>query len=202
MSHCGCLTGGAPWDVPLELRCAVDANLTAWSTEPEYLFNVSWWRAIPYDPARPWRDTDGNWYVLLSMDGCNTTTKKLPCHEGGQLMMFSSPQLRGTGADWKKVGPVFTSNKTVLKDGFLSKEFVTIDFIGTLEGDTQDTKIFLNNVGGNGTILSLESFLAFISPCLLQVAETVAALVPRLGSPSRRKSQVHRSSWWRRGKAW
>jgi len=143
--------GGAPWDVPLELRCATNDSLTTWSTDPEYLFNVSWWRAIPYDPARPWQDTDGQWYVMLSMDGCNTTTKKLPCHEGGQLMMFTSPKLRGPTAEWSKLGPVFTSNATVLKDGFLSKEFVTIDFIGTLPGDTAGgTRIFLNNVGGNG----------------------------------------------------
>ena len=32
------------WDVPLELRCALDDNLTAWSTDPDYLFNVSWYR--------------------------------------------------------------------------------------------------------------------------------------------------------------
>eukprot|EP00658_Telonema_sp_P-2_P025722 TRINITY_DN20361_c0_g1_i1.p1 TRINITY_DN20361_c0_g1~~TRINITY_DN20361_c0_g1_i1.p1 ORF type:complete len:447 (-),score=91.10 TRINITY_DN20361_c0_g1_i1:287-1627(-) len=143
--------GGAAWDVPLELRCANDSALTGWSESPEYLFNVSWWRPIPYDPARPWVDTDGKWYVMLSMDGCNTTTKQLPCHEGGQLMMWSSPALRGPTADWQQVGPVFTSNATVLKDGFLSKEFVTIDFIGSLEGDAfGDTRIFLNNVGGNG----------------------------------------------------
>ena len=58
-----------PCAVPLELRCALDADLNSWSEDPEYLFNVSWWRAIPYDPARPWKDTDGNWYVMLSMDG-------------------------------------------------------------------------------------------------------------------------------------
>ena len=59
-----------PWDVPLELRCALDDNLTAWSTSPEYLFNVSWYRPVPYDPARPWKEADGNWYQLLSLDGC------------------------------------------------------------------------------------------------------------------------------------
>ena len=36
------VAGGADWDVPLELRCALDDNLTIWSSEPDYLFNVSW----------------------------------------------------------------------------------------------------------------------------------------------------------------
>ena len=100
--------GGKPWDVPLELRCATDKNLTAWDdAHPEYLFNVSFWRAIPYDPARPWQDADGMWYTLLSMDGCNGTAHPaLPCHAGGELVMWTSPALRGPKADWQKVGPV------------------------------------------------------------------------------------------------
>jgi len=39
------------------------------------------------------------------------------------------------------------------EQGHLTKEFVTIDFLGTMEGDpdpANGTKIFLNNVGGNG----------------------------------------------------
>ena len=71
--------------------------------------------------------------------------------------MWKSPALRGTKADWQHVGPVFTSNATVLDDGFLSKEFVTIDYVGMLEGDpapakgtASGTRLFLNNVGGNG----------------------------------------------------
>ncbi len=159
------VTGGAPWDVPLELRCATDnEHLSSWTTSPDYLFNVSWYRAIPYDPARPWRESDGNWYQLLSMDGCNSTTRKLPCEAGGQLVMWKSPALRGPKSKWEKVGPVFTSNGTVLDPsggarGHLDKEFVTIDFIGHLDGDpahttalnsSMGTRIFLNNVGGNG----------------------------------------------------
>ena len=31
------VAGGKPWDVPLELRCALDDNMTSWSTEPEYV---------------------------------------------------------------------------------------------------------------------------------------------------------------------
>ena len=64
------MEGGAPWDVPLELRCALDNELNAWNDEaPEYIFNVSFWRGVPYDPARPWREADGRWYVPLSPDG-------------------------------------------------------------------------------------------------------------------------------------
>ena len=75
--------------------------------------------------------------------------------------------LRGRLADWKLIGPVWTDNTTVLRDGFLSHEFVTIDFLGTMplidtqdssrksSGDrgansTSNTFYFLNNVGGNG----------------------------------------------------
>ena len=95
------------------------------------------------------------WYMLLSMDGCNITVKpKLPCESGGQLEMWRSPALRGPKAAWVHVGPVFTSNATVLPAGHLTKEFVTIDLIGRLEGDPKPaglgTRIFMNNVGGNG----------------------------------------------------
>ena len=148
-----------PWDVPLELRCALDDQLTSWSTDPEYLFNVSFWRPVPYDPARPWRESDGMWYQLLSLDACNKTDThgRQHCDAGGQLGMWKSPYLRGPKANWKMVGPVFSSNKTVLAGGHLAKEFVTIDYIGMLEGDpapakdgVSGTRIFLNNVGGNG----------------------------------------------------
>ena len=143
------------WDVPLELRCAMDDTLSGFSTQPEYLFNVSWYRPIPYDPARPWRDVDGNWYVLISMDGCNATTQALPCELGGELHMWRSPTLRGPKADWQPVGAVFRSNETVLGGStHLTKEFVTIDYIGRLAGDPSGaplgTRLFLNNVGGNG----------------------------------------------------
>ena len=95
------VAGGNPWDVPLELRCAKNDNLSAWSTVPEYLFNVSFYRAVPYDPARPWQEADGLWYQLLSFDGCNATTPPCsdaapypdcpPCNAGGMLGMWKSP---------------------------------------------------------------------------------------------------------------
>ena len=82
------------------------------------------------------------------MDGCNTTTRKLPCEAGGQLVMWKSPALRGPTSDWEKVGPVFSAADAVLKGAHLTKEFVTIDYIG-FAPQTQ-TRFFLNNVGGNG----------------------------------------------------
>lgn len=157
------------WDVPLELRCAEDqsGNLAKFNPSPDdrelfsYLFNVSFWRSIPYDPARPWFEkTTGKWYQMLSMDACNATTERnidhKTCPAGGQLVMWESPVMRGEGADWQLLGPVWTDNSTVLKDGFLSHEFVTIDFLGTMPGSppsdapTDNTFVFLNNVGGNG----------------------------------------------------
>ena len=147
--------GYRSWDVPLELRCsnASGASLSSWGA-PEYLFNVSYYRAVPYDPARPWREPDGYWYMLLAFDACNSTTRSLPCEDGGQLVMWRSPELRGAGAAWEKVGPVFTSAATVLPAAHLTQEFVTIDYVGRLHGDPSSTpsgtRLFLNNVGGNG----------------------------------------------------
>jgi hypothetical protein len=52
--------------------------------------------------------------------------------------MWKSPTLRGSTAKWEQAGPVFTSSATVLGDddntGHLVKEFVTIDFLGTMYG--------------------------------------------------------------------
>ena len=147
------VAGGQAWDVPLELRCAVDDDLSAFDdASPEYLFNVSFWRHIPYDPARPWVGGDGRWYVLLSMDGCNATDAPREgegCALGGQLDAWSSPALRGPEADWTYVGPAFTDNTTVLPGAHLEHEFVTIDFLGFPEVDPK-LRVFFDNVGGNG----------------------------------------------------
>ena len=65
-------------------------------------------------------------YQLLSMDGCNTTTRKLPCEAGGELVMWRSPALRGPTAQWQKVGSVFSAKDAVLAGAHLTKEFVTV----------------------------------------------------------------------------
>jgi len=54
------VAGGQAWDVPLELRCAENDNLTLWS-DPIWLYDVFFYRALPYDPIRPWKDSDGMW---------------------------------------------------------------------------------------------------------------------------------------------
>eukprot|EP00966_Prymnesium_polylepis_P212827 4928947-Prymnesium_polylepis.1 len=72
------------WDVPLEVRCATNESMIEWG-EPQWLAPIYFYRALPYDPVRPWRDYDGKWYFGLSTDGCNTTTRQLPCTAGGQL---------------------------------------------------------------------------------------------------------------------
>jgi len=142
--------GGASWDVPLELRCAKDANLTEWS-DPIWLFDVFFYRAIPYDPARPWKE-DGRWYQIVSTDACNDTSRVSPCAEGGRLDLWSSETLKTT--EWQYHGNMFTSNKTVIPSGHLTKEMVTIDYLGNMPGDPKgaesDTRFFFNNVGGNG----------------------------------------------------
>ena len=83
--------GAKPWDVPLELRCALDDDLTQFEANQsrfDFLFNVSFWRPIPYDPARPWvEEADQHWYQLLSMDACNATNateRAHGCPAGGQ----------------------------------------------------------------------------------------------------------------------
>ena len=49
------------WDVPMELRCAADSKLTNWSL-PIWIYPVYYYRPLPYDPVRPWVDSDGKWY--------------------------------------------------------------------------------------------------------------------------------------------
>ena len=135
------------WDVPLELRCARNANLTDWG-EPEYLFPVYYNRPLPYDPVRPWIDDDGAWYVALSADGCNVSEAKMPCPRGGALHLWTSPKLHGAGADWQHLGEMLVTNRTPL-DRSETAEFVTSDFFGNLQGDPRGgaTRIVTNNGG-------------------------------------------------------
>ena len=98
--------------MPLELRCANNSELTSFGEEV-WMFPVYYYRALPYDPVRPWRDRDGMWYAAISTDGCNATTKRVPCAAGGRLDLWTSPKLHGPGADWKHVRPMITTNKTL-----------------------------------------------------------------------------------------
>ena len=138
------------WDVPMEIRCAANDNLTRWGA-PEYLFPIYYYRHLPYDPPRPWHDKDGKWYLAWSSDGCNETTRALPCAAGGRLELLSAPSLRGP---WTQLPPMFTTNTTCsagqCQAGALDGEFVTTGFIGGLPGDPDGgaSRVVTQNRGG------------------------------------------------------
>jgi hypothetical protein len=88
--------------VPLELRCATNDALTAWGP-PEYIFDFFFNRSLPFDPVRPWRDADGQWYATISADSCNAT--RGGCAAGGAEFLFTSPALRGARAAWRALLP-------------------------------------------------------------------------------------------------
>jgi hypothetical protein len=137
------------WDVPLEARCATDEGLTTWGPN-EYLFQFQFYRALPYDPVRPWVDTDGQWYLAMSTDGCNASYIRTPCALGGQLDLYTAARFNGT---WRRVGPLFTTN-TTMSDGVpaatIDAEFITSDYIGGLPGDPAGgrSRVVLQNRGG------------------------------------------------------
>jgi len=136
----------------MELRCAHDDYLTEWG-DSEFIFNVTYYRSTPYDPTRPWIDTDGKWYMLVGIDACNATTRKLPCEEGAGVMLYVSDQgLRGPKANWRQVGIAYKTPDTVLPTGRNRQEMVTIDYLGGLRGDPFEgqTRVLFDNVGGNG----------------------------------------------------
>jgi sucrose-6-phosphate hydrolase SacC (GH32 family) len=146
------------WDVPMEIRCATNENLTTWGS-PEYIYPLYFYRHLPYDPVRPWRETgpggDGKWYSSWSSDGCNKTggdgTQKTPCHAGGQLELLSAATLRGP---WTQLPPMFTTNITcsagACKHGAITNEFVTSGYFGGLAGDPDggSTRVVTQNNAG------------------------------------------------------
>ena len=125
------------WDVPMELRCARDEDRVTNFSDPIWMYPVYFYRALPYDPVRPWKDRDGKWYSAYSTDGCNATTKQVPCAAGGQLELLVSDSLRG--GEWTQLAPMFTTNTTMsgrLKEtGSVTREFVTSGYFGNLPGD-------------------------------------------------------------------
>ena len=141
------------WDVPMELRCAENDKLTNWSA-PIWIYPVYFYRALPYDPVRPWKDYDGKWYSAWSTDGCNSTTRKVPCAAGGQLEILTSPSLHGAGMDWKQLEPMFTTNTTKsgmqTSMGAITAEFVTAGYFGGVPGDPDGgtTRVVTQNRAG------------------------------------------------------
>ena len=139
--------------VPLQFRCTADAELARpakpgafadWSA-PEYVDDIdpNFNHHEPYDPVRPWKDGDGQWYLGISLDACNSSRSDAPgisCRGGGRLAMWTSPALRGPAAKWRETAvSLFTANAT--KNGYSQRNgavhdvFVTSDFIGGLRGD-------------------------------------------------------------------
>ena len=128
-----------PWDVPMEVRCAQDEELTEWGP-PQWLNPIYYYRALPYDPVRPWKDFDGKWYYGLSTDGCNSTTRRVPCTAGGRLELFTADRFDGP---WTQLAPLFTTNTTMsgrAVDHSCTGEFVTSDYFGALPGDPDGGK--------------------------------------------------------------
>ena len=144
------VAGGQPWDVPLELRCANNTNLTSWS-DPIYLYDVFFYRALPYDPVRPWKDADGMWYSGISTDACNATGER--CGLGGEFDMWRSPALRGPKAKWERIAtPLISTNKSYPCDtkgncALKTGEFVTSGYFGAVPGDPLQgkTRVFTAN---------------------------------------------------------
>ena len=146
------------WDVPMEIRCATDENLTTWGA-PEFIYPLYFWRHLPYDPVRPWKEIgpggDGKWYSSWSSDGCNATggdgSQELPCKPGGQLELLSAPTLRGP---WTQLPPMFMTNATCsageCTHGAINSEFVTSNYFGGLAGDPDggSTRVVTQNNAG------------------------------------------------------
>ena len=138
------------WDVPMEVRCSTNANLTAWGP-PQWLYPVYFYRGLPYDPVRPWKDTDGKWYSALSTDGCNATTRKTPCAAGGRLDLFVADKFDGP---WTQLPAMFTTNTTMSGGaaavGAITREFVTSGYFGGLPGDPDvgATRVVTQNNAG------------------------------------------------------
>ena len=75
-----------------------EATQTRWLCTPatsraRYLYDVFFYRALPYDPVRPWKGTDGQWYSTIAVDACNTT-KHHGCAAGSRNELWRSPASR------------------------------------------------------------------------------------------------------------
>ncbi len=106
------------------------------------------YRALPYDPVRPWKE-GGYWYHIPPCRQTGATTKKLPCSAGGQLDLYRSKQLR---FGWEHIGALFTTNTTIngsIASENILAEFVTSNYIGGIPGDPNGglTRVVTQNRG-------------------------------------------------------
>ena len=97
----------------MELRCANDTsgNLSGWGPS-EYLFPVYYYRALPYDPPRPWKDWNGKWYLAISTDGCNATSPPVPASP-----RLGSKELLNLSGTWLNHDSVRGVSTVVLAEG-------------------------------------------------------------------------------------
>ena len=169
---------------PLALRCATNSEATEWGAY-EPLIPIVYYRGIPYDPFRPFRDHDGWWYAGIAVDACNGTTDAVPCSTGGAIAMWRSPALRGAEADWQQQAPIlmFANNHSIYP-GPMSQhglmEFVTIDFFGSLPGDPNGTSSVVSAHWRQAA--GYNSWLSCAAPCLGYVALELSRcgwLIPR-----------------------
>ena len=124
----------------LVLRCATATTGAFWNfSAAEPMMNVSFYRFLPLDPFRPFRDRDGRYYVGVALDACNATTREAPCGAGGELRLWSSDRPRG--GSWSRLpAPMLATNRTVFGDGREAHEFVTVEYVGFGE-----RRVLLNN---------------------------------------------------------
>ena len=132
--------------VPLFITSATDETLTKWEGH-HYPFNPSEYRGMAFDP-QAWRDVDGKVYIAVATDGCNSTTRKMPCVDGSAIFLWRAPSLLSNPEQWEALGAMFTTNDDAMAKGGSRGEMVTPSYTGNLAGDPQggSTRLLTNNV--------------------------------------------------------
>lgn len=110
-------------------RCAAAVADHPWTFGAERpWFRVDFYRPLPLDPFRPFRDSDGRYYIGVAMDGCNGTTRAAPCDAGGTLQLWSSASLDGP---WNMLPrPMLATNQSLFAGRSEAHELVTVEFLG------------------------------------------------------------------------
>ena len=61
-------------------------------TGHSYPFNPHEYRSMAFDP-QAWKDDDGMLYIAVATDGCNSTTRTMPCIDGMSMHLWRAPKL-------------------------------------------------------------------------------------------------------------